>query len=158
MRVPDVQGPECDYQEGDIIVEHILLKCPQWNTERVELISPLYINNFKRILTTKSGRKAATRFVRRMSGMPSQEDWYLSGCAPCCRCSATFRPFGLTAWIMEHILTLCRRTTWLSNRAGLAYVVCVSSISSVERHARFALGGELLTYYFEVGFQRQLAA
>ena len=31
-----------------------------------------------------------------VSGMPSQEDWYLSGCAPCCRCSATFRPFGLT--------------------------------------------------------------
>ena len=28
MRVPDIQGPECDYQEGDIIVEHVLLKCP----------------------------------------------------------------------------------------------------------------------------------
>ena len=66
MRVPDIQGPECDYQEEDMTVEHVLLKCPQWNTERVELISPLCTNNLKRILTTKSGRKAATRFVRRI--------------------------------------------------------------------------------------------
>jgi hypothetical protein len=47
-------------------VEHVLLKCPQWNTERAELISPLYMNNLKRILTTKSGGKAATRFVQRI--------------------------------------------------------------------------------------------
>jgi hypothetical protein len=28
IRVLDIQGPECDYQEGDIIVEYVLLKCP----------------------------------------------------------------------------------------------------------------------------------
>ena len=66
MRVPDIQGPECDCQEGDMTVEHVLLKCPQWNTERAELISPLCTNNLKEILTTKSGGKAATRFVRRI--------------------------------------------------------------------------------------------
>ena len=66
MRVPDVRGPECDCQEGDMTVEHVLLKCPQWNTERAELINPLRTNNLKRILTTKSGGKAATRFVRRI--------------------------------------------------------------------------------------------
>jgi hypothetical protein len=66
MRVPDIQGPECDCQEGDMIVEHVLLKCPQWNTETAELISPLRTNNLKEILTTKSGGKAATRFVRRI--------------------------------------------------------------------------------------------
>jgi hypothetical protein len=66
MRVPDIQGPECDCQEGDMTVEHVLLKCPQWNTERAELISPLRTNNLKEILTTKSGGKAATRFVRRI--------------------------------------------------------------------------------------------
>jgi len=66
MRVPDVRGPECDCQEGDMTVEHVLLKCPQWSTERAELISPLCTNNLKAILTLKSERKAATRFVRRI--------------------------------------------------------------------------------------------
>ena len=47
-------------------VEHVLLKCPQWDTERAELISPLCTNNLKEILTTKPGGKAATRFVRRI--------------------------------------------------------------------------------------------
>jgi len=47
-------------------VEHVLLKCPQWDTERAELISSLRTNNLKRILTTKSGGKAATRFVQRI--------------------------------------------------------------------------------------------
>jgi hypothetical protein len=28
IRVLDIQGLEYDYQEGDIIVEHVLLKCP----------------------------------------------------------------------------------------------------------------------------------
>ena len=47
-------------------VEHVLLKCPQWDTERAELISPLCTNNLKEILITKPGGKAATRFVRRI--------------------------------------------------------------------------------------------
>jgi len=29
IRVPDIQGLECDYQEGDMTMEHVLLKCPQ---------------------------------------------------------------------------------------------------------------------------------
>jgi hypothetical protein len=28
IKVPDIQGPEYDCQEGDMIVEHVLLKCP----------------------------------------------------------------------------------------------------------------------------------
>jgi hypothetical protein len=28
IRVLDIQGLEYNYQEGDIIVEHVLLKCP----------------------------------------------------------------------------------------------------------------------------------
>lgn len=66
MRVPDVRSPECECQEGDMTVEHVLLKCPQWDIERAELISPLRTNNLKKILTTRSGGKAATRFVRRI--------------------------------------------------------------------------------------------
>jgi hypothetical protein len=38
-------------------VERVLLKCPQWNTERAELISPFRMNNLKEILTTKLAEK-----------------------------------------------------------------------------------------------------
>ena len=46
-------------------VEHVLLKCPKWSTERGELIHPLRTTDIKNILTSKKGAKAAVKMIQR---------------------------------------------------------------------------------------------
>ena len=46
-------------------VEHVLLKCLKWSTEREELIHPLRTTDIKKILTFKKGTKTAVKMIQR---------------------------------------------------------------------------------------------
>ncbi|KAF7504171.1 hypothetical protein GJ744_002640 [Endocarpon pusillum] len=62
MRVPEVTSPDYECSEGAITVEHVLMKCSKWSTEREELITPLHTTSVKEVLTLKVLRhQAATR-------------------------------------------------------------------------------------------------
>ncbi len=66
MKVPNILSPNCDCpREESMTVEHILLNCPKWSTEREELIHPLRTTDIKEILTSKRGAKAAIRMIQR---------------------------------------------------------------------------------------------
>ncbi|ERF77205.1 hypothetical protein EPUS_06485 [Endocarpon pusillum Z07020] len=66
MKVPDILSPNCDCSRGEsMTVEHVLLNCPKWSTEREELIHPLRTTDIKKILTSKRGAKAAIRMIQR---------------------------------------------------------------------------------------------
>ena len=66
MKVSDILSTNCDCSRSEnMTVEHVLLNCPKWSTERGELIHPLRTNDIKEILTSKKGAKAAIRMVQR---------------------------------------------------------------------------------------------
>ena len=67
MKVPDILSPNCDCSRGEsMIIEHVLLNCPKWSTEREGLIHPLRTTDIKEILTSKKGAKAAVKMIQRI--------------------------------------------------------------------------------------------
>jgi hypothetical protein len=46
-------------------VEHVLLKCRKWQTERAELIDPLRTRNLREILTERKSCRAAVKMIQR---------------------------------------------------------------------------------------------
>jgi hypothetical protein len=64
-RVPGVESPACDCIQGDMTVEHVLLKCRKWQTERAELIDPLRTRNLREILTERKSCRAAVKMIQR---------------------------------------------------------------------------------------------
>ena len=66
MKVLDILSPNCDCsREENMTVEHVLLKCPKWSTEREELIHSLRTIDIKEILTSKKRTKTAVKMIQR---------------------------------------------------------------------------------------------
>ena len=67
MKVPDILNSNCDCSRGgNMTVEHVLLKCPKWSTEREELIHPLRTTDIKKILTFKKRVKTVVNMIQRI--------------------------------------------------------------------------------------------
>ena len=66
IKIPDILNTNCDCSRSkNMTVEHVLLNCPKWSTERGELIHPLRTNDIKEILTSKKRTKTVIRMVQR---------------------------------------------------------------------------------------------
>lgn len=64
-KVPGIESPRCECTQDDMTVEHVLLECPQWTTERRELIDPLRTTDLRKILSKRKGCRAAIKMVLR---------------------------------------------------------------------------------------------
>jgi hypothetical protein len=64
-RVLGVESSACDCAQGDMTVEHVLLKCHKWQTERAELIGSLRTRNLRQILTERKSCRAAVKMIQR---------------------------------------------------------------------------------------------
>ena len=65
IKIPDILNPNCNcLRGGNMTVEHVLLKCLKWSTERGELIHPLRTTDIKNILTSKKGAKTVVKMIQ----------------------------------------------------------------------------------------------
>ena len=66
IKILDILNSNYDYsRKENMIVEHVLLKCPKWSIEREELIHPLRTTDIKEILIFKKGTKTVVKMIQR---------------------------------------------------------------------------------------------
>ena len=66
MKIPDILSTNCNCSRSEnMTVEHVLLNCPKWSTEKGEFIHPLRTNDIKEILIFKKGTKITIRMIQR---------------------------------------------------------------------------------------------
>jgi hypothetical protein len=64
QKVPGIENPLCPFcQHEDESVKHFLLKCTQWNTQRVLYLGPYSDKRLDIVLGTKEGTIRAARFL-----------------------------------------------------------------------------------------------
>lgn len=62
-RVPDFDSPECDCGWGHQTARHILIHCTKWVTQRTHMLSTAGTTDYRRLITTARGLKAAARML-----------------------------------------------------------------------------------------------
>ena len=65
MKILDILSPNYDCLRGEnMTIEHVLLKCPKWSTERGELIHSLRTIDIKNILISKKRAKVVVKMIQ----------------------------------------------------------------------------------------------
>ena len=72
IKFPNILSSNCNcLREGNMTIEHVLLKCLKWSTEREELIYSLRTIDIKKILFSKKKTKTVVKMIQRTK-IPNQ--------------------------------------------------------------------------------------
>ena len=62
MKVPGIEDPQCECQQGEETVQHYLLECTKWNQQR-DILGAYRDRGLRDILESREGSQKAVEFL-----------------------------------------------------------------------------------------------